>query len=73
MPYSWDYTITADLYDRGGKPLRSYKRTSTLSNWVEGLLLFAYPFYPFEGKREEIYSESLHDIFRQIEAEKVLK
>lgn len=73
MPYSWDYTITADLYEKGGKQLRSYKRTATLSNWVEGLLLFVYPFYPFEGKREEIYSQSLHDIFRQIEAEKVLK
>jgi hypothetical protein len=72
-PYSWDYTITVDLRDKGGNLIRSYKRTSTLSNWVEALLIFAYPFYPFEGRREEIYSESLHDIFRQIEAEKVLK
>lgn len=73
MPYSWDYTITADLHDREGKMLRSYRRTATLSNWVEAFLLFAYPFYPFEGRREEIYSESLHDIFRQMEAERVLK
>jgi len=73
MPYSWDYTITANLSDRNGKLIRSYERKATLSNWVELFLMFAYPFYPLEGKREEIYSGSLHDIFRQIEAEKVLK
>lgn len=73
VPYSWDYTITADLRGKDGALLRSYKRTSTLSNWVEGLLILAYPFYPFEGKREEVYSESLRDIFRQMDAEKVLK
>lgn len=73
MPYSWDYTITAKLSDRSGKLLRTYERKATLDNWVEGLLIFVYPFYPLEGKREEIYAESLHDIFRQIEAEKVLK
>lgn len=72
MPYSWDYTITANLTDKQGKSVGSYQRKATLDNWVEGLLLFVYPFYPLEGKREEIYALSLHDIFRQIEAEKVL-
>jgi len=73
MPYSWDYTITARLLDKKGTTVRSYERKATLDNWVEALLIFAYPFYPVEGKREEIYSASLHNIFRQIEAEKVLK
>lgn len=73
MPYSWDYTIAAKLYDRDGRLLRTYQRQATLSNWVEVLLMFAYPFHPMEGKREEIYASSMHDIFRQIEAEKVLK
>jgi len=73
MPYSWDYTISADVYDKGGKLVGSYERKATLSNWVEVMLLFAYPFHPMPGKREEIYADSLHDIFRQIEAEKVLK
>jgi len=72
MPYSWDYTIAADLYDKDGKLVRSYERKATLDNWVELFLLFAYPFHPLEGKREEIYAQSLHDIFRQIETEKVL-
>jgi hypothetical protein len=73
MPYSWDYTITATLKDKKGNSVRTYERKATLDNWVEALLIFAYPFYPVEGKREEIYSASLHNIFRQIEAEKVLK
>ena len=73
MPYSWDYTITARLSDQKGTPVRSYQRKATLKNWTQAVLIFAYPFHPLEGKREEIYAESLHDIFRQIETEKVLK
>lgn len=73
VPFSWDYTFSTDLYDKNGKLVRSYQRKATLNNWVEAFLLFAYPFHPLEEKREIIYSESLHDIFRQIEAEKVLK
>ncbi|SPD76075.1 exported hypothetical protein [uncultured Desulfobacterium sp.] len=73
MPYSWDYTITATIFDNNGAMIRSYQRKATLNNWVEALLIFAYPFHPLEGKREQIYAESLHDIFRQIETEKVLK
>lgn len=73
MPYSWDYTMDANLYDRGGKLVSSYKRRAELKNWLQTFLLFVYPFHPVEGKREEIYSGFLHDLFRQIEAEKVLK
>jgi hypothetical protein len=73
MPYSWDYTITANLLDKKGSLVRSYVRKATLDNWVQAALIFAYPFHPLEGKREQIFAESLHDIFRQIEAEKVLK
>ena len=52
---------------------QALQRQGTLTSWVELFLVFAYPFYPFEGKREEIYSESLHDLFGQLETEKVLK
>lgn len=72
MPYTWDYTITAEVKKKGGIS-KVYQRKATLDNWVETLLIFAYPFYPLEGKREEVYSESMHDIFRQIETEKILK
>jgi hypothetical protein len=73
MPYSWDYTFSVRVSDHDGRLLKTYERKATLSNWVEAVLVVAYPFYPLEVKREEIYAESLHDIFRQIEAEKVLK
>jgi hypothetical protein len=73
MPYTWNYTISANLYDQRGRLLHSYQRGASLKNWMELFLLFAYPFHPIEVKREAIYAESLHDIFRQIETEKVLK
>ena len=73
MPYTWDYTITAKVTDKNGRQAGTYQRKASLSQWTQALLLFAYPFYPYEGKREEIYSEALHDIFKQIENERVLK
>ena len=73
MPYTWDYTINANLFEKSGKLIRNYQRRAQLNNWLEAFLIFAYPFYPVEGKREEIYSGFLHDVFRQIESEKVLK
>jgi hypothetical protein len=72
VPFEWNYTISTTITRKDGSRVAQYRRQATLSNWVEGLLIFAYPFYPLQGKREEIYSESLHDTFRQIEAEKVL-
>jgi hypothetical protein len=73
MPYTWDYTITAYISDKSGKQIGTYQRKASLDNWMQAFLVFAYPFYPIEGKREEIYEVSLHDIFRQVETEKVLK
>lgn len=73
VPFDWDYTISTVVSRKGGARVAQYQRKATLSNWVEAFLIFAYPFYPLEGKREEIFSQSLRDTFRQIEAEKVLK
>lgn len=73
MPYDWNYTFRARVFAKDGKQVAALERKSTLTSWMEMFLIFAYPFYPFEGKREELYSESLHDIFRQIETEKILK
>lgn len=73
VPFDWEYTISTTVSRKGGARVGQYQRRATLSNWVEAFLIFAYPFYPLEGKREEIFSDSLHDTFRQIEAEKVLK
>lgn len=70
--FSWDYVITADVSNAAGKHLKSYSRKFSLTTWREMLFLFVYPFYPSEVKIEEIYLQSLQDIFRQIETEKVL-
>jgi len=35
---------------------RSYVRKATLDNWVQAALIFAYPFHPLEGKREQIFA-----------------
>jgi hypothetical protein len=73
IPYFQRYAVTADLYDHERKLVRSYSRKATLTKWVEALLLVAHPFYPEERMREEIYMDFLHDIFKQIESEGVLK
>jgi hypothetical protein len=60
----------ATTWEPGARPTTKPSRV----DWTcTTFLIFAYPFYPLEGKREEIFSESLHDTFRQIEAEKVLR
>jgi len=71
--FSWDYLITADVSNASGKLLKSYSRNVSLSTWNNFLFLFVYPFYPSEVKIEEIYLESLKNIFKQIEADGVLK
>lgn len=73
VPFRWDYSIRTTVHRKGGARVARYERRATLSNWVQAFLIFAYPFYPIEGKREEIFSDSLHDTFRQIEAEGVLE
>jgi len=73
MPFFQYYAVTADLYNNERKLVASYSRNATLTKWVESLLIVAYPFYPEERKREEIYMDFLHDIFKQIESEGVLK
>ncbi len=73
IPYFQYYAVTADLYDHDRKLVASYTRGATLTKWVEVLLIVAYPFHPEGRKREEIYMDFLHDIFKQIESEGALK
>jgi len=73
MGYSWDYIITADVYNSSGSKIRSYSRRSSLSTWYQAALVLVYPFFPSEMKIEEIYLESMENIFRQMEYEGTLK
>lgn len=72
VAYSWEYIFTAHVTDRKGIKIKHYERTAQLETWTQALLIFFYPFNPPEVKIEEIYLESLKDIFREIEADGVL-
>jgi len=71
MPYTQSYTAEARVYDREKKLAGTFHRGARLTKWVQPLLIFLYPFHPQERKREEIYLQFLHDIFRQIESERL--
>jgi hypothetical protein len=73
IPYKQYYRMETEIISRDGKLVGSYKRNATLTKWVETLLIFAYPFCPENRKREEIYVEMMHDTFKQIESESVLR
>lgn len=72
MVYSWEYIYTAEVTGKNGIRIKHYERTAQLETWTQALLIFFYPFNPSEVKIEEIYLESLKDIFREIEADGVL-
>ena len=73
IPYTYSYSVDLDLFNSLGHLIKSYKRKASLTKWVQTMLIFMYPFHPEKRKKEEIYVDFLHDIFRQIESEKVLK
>jgi len=72
VPYSWTYVAEADVYDHQDVLIKSYQRKSRLTRWVQAVCIVLQPFYNEKRIREELYLESLHDIFRQIETEKIL-
>ncbi|MBN1350608.1 hypothetical protein JXJ21_14420 [candidate division KSB1 bacterium] len=73
IAYSQTYTVDVDIYNAQNQLIKSYSRQAALTKWVQTLLIFVYPFHPERRKKEEIYVDFLHNIFRQIESEKVLR
>jgi len=73
IPYTYSYSVDLDLFNSQGHLIKSYSRKASLTKWVQTMLIFIYPFHPEKRKKEEIYVDFLHDIFKQIESEKVLK
>jgi hypothetical protein len=73
IPYKLNYSFTVDVYDSKYSLIKSYSRKASVTRWVETLFIFLYPFYPENRKKEELYVDCLHDIFKQIESEKILK
>jgi hypothetical protein len=72
VPYTRHYALTAEVSDRAGRRIKVYERRARVTNWVQMLLVFVYPFHPEERKTEEVYLEFLHDLLRQIEADGIL-
>ena len=72
MSYSVDYSATVDLFNSEDILIKSYSRKASLTKWVQTLLVFIYPFHTERRKEEEIYILNMHDIFKQIETERVL-
>ncbi len=73
IPYTYSYSVDLDILNSKGHLIKSYSREASLTKWVQTFLIFIHPFHPEKRKKEEIYVEFLHDIFKQIETEKVLQ
>ena len=73
VPFTNSYSVNVELFNSQGQLIKTYSRKSSIAKWVQSLLIFLYPFHPEKRKKEEIYVQFLHDIFKQIESEKVLK
>jgi len=72
VPYTRHYSVTAEVTDRSGRLLKVYRREATVTQWVQALLVFVFPFHPETRKTDEVYLEFLKDVFREIEADGVL-
>ncbi|MEJ2501782.1 MAG: hypothetical protein P8177_00460 [Gemmatimonadota bacterium] len=73
VPYGRHYSVSVDVTDRSGESVKRYERTATVTQWIQTLLVFVYPFHPEARKTEEVYLEFLHDVFREIEADRILR
>ena len=61
-----------DVFNSEQQLIKSYSRDASLNKWVQTFMVFLYPFHHEKRKKEELYVEFLHDIFEQIESEKIL-
>jgi hypothetical protein len=68
VPFRVEYTASAELRSPDGRLLASYARSAEITQWVQGLLIFAYPFRPPEGEQEKLVSRLLRDLFREMAA-----
>ncbi len=73
IPYTQEYYLDVEVFDHEGKLNKTYSRSAKTKKWVEVFLLPVYPFHTEVRKTEEIYVEFLHDVFRQIEADQILR
>ena len=72
VAYTYDYALDVKVYNKKNKLVKECRRSSKLTKWVQTFMIFVYPFHPEKRKKEELYVEFMHDIFKQIETEKIL-
>lgn len=72
IPYKKTYSISVGVYNSRDILLKTYTRKASLTKWVQAGMIFIYPFYTEKKKAEEIYIGFMRDVFKQIEAEKIL-
>lgn len=70
--YKYKYLAEVNVYNHNQKLISTYSRNADLNKWVQAFMVFLYPFHPEKREKEELYVEYLHDIFKQIETEKIL-
>ena len=73
MPYKYEYTLNVDVLDTDRKLVKTYQRKMDLTKWWQTFMLFLYPFKHEEIQKGTLYVEVLHDVFKQIETEKILE
>jgi len=73
IPYTQEYYLDVEVFDGEGKLIKTYARSANTNKWVEAFLLPLYPFHTEIRKTEEIYVGFLHDVFREIDADKILR
>ncbi len=72
MRYKYKYKTEVNVYNHKQQLINSYSRDADLNKWVQTFMVFLYPFHHEKRKKEDLYVECLHDIFKQIETEKIL-
>ncbi|NQV30411.1 MAG: hypothetical protein HQ508_05950 [Candidatus Marinimicrobia bacterium] len=73
IPYTQEYYLEVEVFDSKGRLAKAYSRSARTTKWVEAFLLPIYPFHTEKRKTEDIYVAFLHDVFRQIEADQILR
>ncbi len=70
--YKYKYLVEVKVHNHKQELIKTYTRDAELNKWVQTFMVFLYPFHHEKRKREELIVEYLHDIFKQIESEKIL-
>ncbi|MCK5856559.1 MAG: hypothetical protein KAG64_03655 [Bacteroidales bacterium] len=71
--YRYKCSVEMNVYNSKQQLIKSYTRDAILNKWVQTLLIVLYPFHNQKSEKEELYVEIMHDLFKQIETEKILK